>query len=98
MGYDEPPHLATVSVRFTTDLYAHIIDGVFAKVSGGHLGNQSQRQLDGYSTPGIIQSIPFPPGAPRFGYYTPAIPVSVSLPFPTWSMASYRPPTIGGAH
>ena len=31
MGYDDPPHLAMVSVRFTIDLYAHIIDGVFAE-------------------------------------------------------------------
>ena len=32
MGYDDPPHLVTMSVRFTVvtiDLYAHIVDGVF---------------------------------------------------------------------
>jgi len=27
-GYDDPPHLATVSVRFTIDHYAHVTDGV----------------------------------------------------------------------
>jgi hypothetical protein len=101
VGYDDPPHLATVSIRFTIvtiDLYAHIIGGVFLpKGSGGYPhyypGNQSQRQLNGYSsTPGITQSISFPPGTPRFGYYAPAIPVSVTpSPFLAYTYdLSYR--------
>ncbi|KAI0281194.1 hypothetical protein BGY98DRAFT_1175083 [Russula aff. rugulosa BPL654] len=59
VGYDDPPHLATGSGG-----YPHY-----------YPGNQSQRQLNGYSsTPGITQSISFPPDTPRFGYYAPAIP------------------------
>ena len=37
MGYDDPPHLVTMSVRFTVvtiDLYAHIVDGVFFFAEG----------------------------------------------------------------
>ena len=81
MGYDGPPYLATVSVGFTIDLYAHIIDGFFSvKGSGGYPENQGQHQVDGYSAPGITQSIiAYPPSAPRLGYYAPAIPVSVLL-------------------
>jgi hypothetical protein len=110
MGYDDPAYLATVSVRFTIDPYAHIVDGVFFSLKdagppGGYPVNQSQRQLDGYSTPGITQPISFPPGlqvgGPRFGYhYAPTISVSF-LPPPSLRvhMAFLNAPlTVGGAH
>jgi len=40
---------------------------------GGHQGVESQRQLDGHPTPGMMQRIPFAPGRPRLEYGAPTI-------------------------
>ena len=51
-----------------------------SKGPGGHRGIESQRQLDVYPIPGMMQHIPFAPGPPQLEYGAPAITVRVPSP------------------
>jgi len=81
VGYDVPPHLATVGVHLPIFIPPSLMVAV-SKGPGGHQGIESQRQLDGHPTPGMTQCIPFAHGPPRLAYDAPAITVRVSSPSP----------------
>src|SRR6267154_2949209 len=74
VGYDDPPHLATVGVHLPIFIPSSLMVAL-SKGPGGHQGIESQRQLDGYPTPGMTQRIPFALVPPRLEYDAPAITV-----------------------
>jgi hypothetical protein len=81
VGYDGPPHLASmVDVRLVLIFIPPSLMVALSKGPGGHQGFESQRQLDGYPTPGMTQRIPFALGPPRLEYDAPAATVRVPSP------------------
>jgi hypothetical protein len=79
VGYGDPPHLATVGVHLPIFIPPSLMVAL-SKGPGGHQGFESQRQLDGYPTPGMTQRIPFALGPPRLEYDAPAATVRVPSP------------------
>jgi hypothetical protein len=79
MGYDDPPHQATVSCSEPCYFRGSIIDHGFSKDHTEHRENEGHSGT--YLAPGFTQYNPVVSGPPRLEYYVPVATVRIlSIP------------------